>query len=47
MMIEGLRSLETTLLTKTTRRNIPEHGIRRSHRRNNLKSYIVLTGWGL
>jgi hypothetical protein len=26
---------------------IPQDGIRRSHRRKNLKSYIALTGWAL
>jgi hypothetical protein len=26
---------------------IPEDGILRSHRRENLKSYIALTGWTL
>jgi sulfur relay (sulfurtransferase) complex TusBCD TusD component (DsrE family) len=28
-------------------RNIPEEGIRHSHRRENLKSYIASTGWDL
>jgi hypothetical protein len=30
-----------------TRRNIPEDGILHSHRRENLKYYIALTGWAL
>jgi hypothetical protein len=30
---------------RTTRRNIPEDGIIRSHRRKNLQSGIALTGW--
>jgi hypothetical protein len=29
---------------RTTRRHIPEDGIIHSHRRENLKSYMVLTG---
>jgi hypothetical protein len=33
--------------TKAKRRNIPENGILHSHRRENLKSYIALTGWTL
>jgi hypothetical protein len=47
LMKEALRSSETSVLTKATRRNIPGNGILPSHRRENLKSYIVLTGWTL
>jgi hypothetical protein len=32
----------TEILTRATRRNIPEDDILHSHRRENLKSYIVL-----
>jgi hypothetical protein len=34
-------------LSEATRRNIPEDDILHSHRRENLKSYIALTGWAL
>jgi hypothetical protein len=34
---------ETSLLTTTTRRNIPEDSILHSHRCENLKSYMALT----
>jgi hypothetical protein len=44
-MIEALNSSETSVLTRATRRNIPEDGILHSHRRENLKSYIALTAW--
>jgi hypothetical protein len=35
------------LLTRPTRRHIPEGNVLHSHRRENLQSYIVLTGWTL
>jgi hypothetical protein len=47
LMIEVRRSSEMSVLTGVTRRNIPEDGILHSHRRENLKSYIALTGWAL
>jgi hypothetical protein len=40
VMNEALSSSETSVLTRSTRRNVPEHAIFHSHRREDLKSYI-------
>jgi hypothetical protein len=45
--MEVLSSSETSVLTKATRYNFPGNGFLHSHGRENLKSYIVLTGWAL
>jgi hypothetical protein len=40
LIMETLNSSETLVLSRTTRRNIPEHAILHSHRRENLRYYI-------
>jgi hypothetical protein len=45
LKIEALRSSETSDLTRATQHHIPEEGVLHSYRRENLESYIALTGW--
>jgi hypothetical protein len=48
--VTWMDEIGTTLRVTTNRRtlrNIPEHGNLHSKRRENLKSYIALTGWTL
>jgi hypothetical protein len=47
VMKEALSSSETSVLTRATRSSIPEDDILHSHRRENIRSYIALTGWAL
>jgi hypothetical protein len=47
LMMEAVLSSKKSVLTTATRRDISEHGILQSHRRENLKCYIALTGWSL
>jgi hypothetical protein len=47
MMMEALRSSETSDLTTATRRIILVDRILHSHLRENLKFYIALTGWAM
>jgi hypothetical protein len=47
LMMEALRSSETSVHTRATLRSIQEDGILYSHRRENLKCYIALTDLAL
>jgi hypothetical protein len=44
-MMEVLSSTGKTVVARATGRNIPEHGILHSYRRENLKSYGVHVGY--
>jgi hypothetical protein len=47
LKMEAILSSKTSVLPKAIRRNFPKDGILHSHRRENLKSFIELTGWTL
>jgi hypothetical protein len=47
LMMEAIRSSETLVLTRASRRIIPGETFLHVHRRENPKSYIVLTGCAL
>jgi hypothetical protein len=40
LVMEAIRSSETSILTRATQRSIPEDGILQSYRRENSKSYM-------
>jgi hypothetical protein len=42
LMMEALSSFQTSVLTRTTQRNIPEDSILHSHRREILKSFSLV-----
>jgi hypothetical protein len=43
----GNTLLQNIGFNKVARRHIPEDGILHSHRRENFKTYVALTGWSL
>jgi hypothetical protein len=47
LIMRAIRSSETSVLTRATRRHIPEDGIPHSHSLQNLKSCLALTGCAL
>jgi hypothetical protein len=47
LMIDAINFSEASGLARATLRHTPEDGILHSHRRENFKSYIALTGWAL
>jgi hypothetical protein len=47
LMMEAPGSSETSVLTRAAQHNIPEDAILHSHRGDNLRYYIALTGWTL
>jgi hypothetical protein len=47
LMMEAIFSSEGLVFRRAAPRNIQEDGISRSHRREDLNSYIALTDWAL
>jgi hypothetical protein len=47
LMMEAICPSETLVFTRCTQHHIPEDCILHSHRRENLTSRIILTGWFL
>jgi hypothetical protein len=47
LMMDETRSYDTSVLTRATWRKIPEDSILHSHRLENLRSYIAITGWAV
>jgi hypothetical protein len=47
LMMEAIRSSETSVLARAVLGNFPEDSILHSHLREKLKSYIALTVWDL
>jgi hypothetical protein len=47
LIMDAISPSETSVLTRTTWRNIPDGGNLYSYLREDLKPYIVLTGWSL
>jgi hypothetical protein len=47
LLMEAQSSSEMSVLTRATRRNIPEDGILHSHRHESLKSYIPETSFSM
>jgi hypothetical protein len=47
LMMDAIRSSETSVLTRATQRNIPEDTYLHSRHRENLRSYIALAGCSL
>jgi hypothetical protein len=46
-MMEAIPSSATSVLTGPTQCHVPEDGILHSYRRENLNSYIALSGWAM
>jgi hypothetical protein len=47
LVMEAIHCSEMSILIRATRRHVPEDGILHSHCREDLKSYVALTGWTL